>query len=241
MHGKDFTFILTGMKDNDTVVENYVRSHGFKEAKCVQYKLEYTPPYQNFIGVSYFERITQYRPFTDPIQKKAVAIIDLSEWIGHENEEYLEIFCKFLHDYDWSFYQYEYVFTAGDADRMKIKELYGLISEYLCEGNIVEDRTMIDEKSMITYLMSTFPVNKTLATKLSHIFVSNKIRGYVQLNMVMNDFVDRMQSAKGSLLTEKQVKGKFNALENSKLAILFEKDIRKWKEEYTEELYKEVA
>ena len=83
-----FTFVLTGIKDNDSLVENYVRNHGYEKEKCVQYKLEYTPPYQNFNGISYFERITQYRPFQDPIQKKAVAVIDLSDWIGHEKEEY---------------------------------------------------------------------------------------------------------------------------------------------------------
>lgn len=241
MNEKNFTCILTGMKDNDTMVENYVRRHGFEEAKCVQYKLEYTPPYENFTGISYFEIMTQYRPFTDPIQKKAVAVIDLSEWIGHEEEEYLEIFCKFLHDYDWSFYQYEYVFTVGDADRMKMKKLYAVLSEYLDKGNIVEDRTMTDEKSMAKYLVSAFPVNKTLAAKLSHIFVDNKIKGYVQLHMVMKDFVARVQSNKGSLLTEKKVKEKFAELENSKLMILFEDDVRKWKAEYTEEGCKEVA
>lgn len=239
MYGKErrFTFVLTGIKDNDSLVENYVRNHGYEKEKCTQYKLEYTPPYQNFNGISYFERITQYRPFQDPIQKKAVAVIDLSDWIGHEKEEYLEIFCKFLHDYDWSFYRYEYVFTVGNADRAKVKELYGLISEYLCEGKILEDRTMTDERSMSEYLISEFPIDQNLAEKLAYVFISNKIRGYVQLNMVMKDFVERLQYEKDSIITEKQVSKEFEKLENSKLIALFGKDAMS----LCEEVAKEVA
>lgn len=240
MH-KDFTFFLTGTKDNDTAAENYVRNHGFKNAKLIQYKLEYTPPYQNFNSISYFERITQFRPFTDPIQKKAVAIIDLSEWIGHEKEEYLEIFCKFLHDYDWSFYRYEYVFTFGDADRVKVKEMYRLFSEYLCNGQIEEDNVMTDVNSMMKYLMAAFPVDKALSLKLSHIFVNNRIRSYVQLNMVMKDLMNRLQCVDGELLTEAIVSKKLDTLKDSKLTILFEKDMKEWKDQYSKESYKEVA
>lgn len=236
-----FTFFLTGKKDNDVAVENYVRKYGYDESKCVHCKLEYTPPYQNFTGIAYFERLTQYRPFSDSIQKKAVAIIDLSEWVGHEKEEYLEIFCKFLHDYDWSFYRYEYVFTVGEANREKTIELYALVSEYLCEGRIVEDRTLTDEKSMSDYLMAAYPINKVLSTKLSRIFIRNKIKGYTQLKMIMNDLVERMQYRKSNLITEQLLWNSFEKLENSKLAILFNSDMRKWKDEYSEDLSKEVA
>lgn len=236
-----FTFFLTGKKDNDAAVENYVRNNGYDEAKRVHYKLEYIPPYQNFTGIAHFERLTQYRAFSDSVQKRAVAIIDLSEWIGHEKEEYLEIFCKFLHDYDWSFYRYEYVFTVGEANRDKTMELYALVSEYLCEGKMIEDRTMTEEKSMSEYLMTTYPVNKMLSSKLSRIFIRNEIKGYTQLNMVMNDLVERLQYKKNNLITEQQLWNSFDKLENSKLAIMFNSDMKKWREEYSEDLSKEVA
>lgn len=243
MHEKEkaFTFFLTGKEDNDTAAENYVRTHGYDGAKCIQYRLEYTPPYRNFTGISYFERMTQYHPFDDPIQKKAVAIIDLSEWIGHEKEQYLEIFCKFLHDYDWSFYRYEYVFTVGKVGRIKIKALYALVDEYLCEGEIEEDRTLIDEKKMSQYLSARFAVDRTLAARLSHILVSDKIKGFSQLNTVIEDFVGRMRRREGSVLSEKRVERMFDHLKNSKLATLFEKDLLDWGEEYVKKSNKEEA
>lgn len=240
MYGKEkaFTFFLTGKEDNDTAAENYVRNHGYGETKCVQYKLEYTPPYEKFIGIADFERMTQYRPFRDPIQKSAVAIIDLSEWVGHEKEQNLEIFFKFLHDYDWSFYRYEYVFTAGKADRACIKELYILADEYLCEGEIEEDRTMTSEKEMSKYLKSQFPVDRALAEKLSHIFISGKIKGYPQLNTVMEDFIGRMQCREGKVLSKRQAGKMLARLKDSKMETLFEKSVMEWREEYKEEMDK---
>ena len=100
----NFTLLLTGAADNDTAALHYLRNHAvYREAKCVLYQLQYVPPYEKFEGICKLGEKTKYHPFADPIQKEATAVIDLSEWIGHEQEAYLETFCKFLHDYDWSF------------------------------------------------------------------------------------------------------------------------------------------
>lgn len=243
MHGKEktFTFFLTGRKDNDTAVENYVRTHGYDESKCILYKLEYTPPYKNFTDIADFMSKTQYHPFRDPLHKEAVVVIELSEWIGHEKEENLEIFLKFLHDYDWSFYRYEYVFTVGDADKIKIKDLYALVDEYLCRGDIFEDKTLTDEKYMSVYLSANYPVNRALAERLSHIFVTNKTFGYAQINTVMEDFIERVNLRKGATLTEKQAGILLGKLEACKLQTLFELDVMEWKKEYSTGMDKEVA
>lgn len=136
----NFTVLITGEADNDTAALRYIQGHeAYREAKCVLYQLEYVPPYyETFKGIRDFQELTKYHAFHDPIQKEAAAVIDLSEWIGHEQESYLEIFCKFLHDYDWAFYQYVYIFTVGEADRKTAEKLYALLDRYLEEGEIVE-------------------------------------------------------------------------------------------------------
>lgn len=233
MEGRErtFTFFLTGVEDNDAAMLKYLQDKkGYKDAKCVLYKLEYIEPYKDCNSIRDFERITRYRPFVDPIRKTAVAAIDLSEWIGHEREEYLEIFFKFLHDYDWSFYKYEYVFTAAGADKSKVRGLYKLASEYLYGGEIEEDRTMVDEKEMSLYLSESYAVDVSLADKLSHIFVRNKLKGYSQLNTIMEDFISKMQCNREEKLTEKKVYESIYEMGDSKIAILFEKDFAEWKE-----------
>lgn len=241
MDKKKFTFLLTGREDNDVAAQYFVHSHGYREEKCVFYKLRYAPPYENFRGIRDFERMTQYRPFTDPARKKAAVAIDLSEWITHEKEEYLEIFFKFLHDYNWSFYSFEYIFTVGAADREKAKELYKLASEYLCEGALVEDRTLSDEKKMTGYLEGMYSVAHTVAEKLAHILVSNEIKGYAQLKTVVDDFAKHiLLYGEGGLITEEQVCKAFDSLKNSKLGILYEKDLSAWKTEAEKERKKEI-
>lgn len=228
---RTFTFFLTGVEDNDAAILKFLRNKKeYKDAKCVFYKLEYTVPYKDYNGIRDFERVTRYRPFVDPTRKTAVAAIDLSDWIGHEREEYLEIFFKFLHDYDWSFYNYKYVFTVAGADKMKMRDLYKLASQYLYDGKIEEDRTMVDEKEMSSYLSETYAIDTSLADKLSHIFLKNKLKGYGQLNTIMEDFISKMQCNRGGKLTEKQVYESIYEMEDSKIAILFEKDFAEWKE-----------
>lgn len=243
MHRKEktFTFFLTGRTDNDTAVENYVRTHGYDVSKCIMYKLDYTPPYKDFTGIASFMLMTQYHPFSDPLFKMAVAVVDLSEWIGHEKEEKLEIFLKFLHDYDWSFYRYEYVFTVGDADKIKIKAIYALVDEYLCRGDIFEDKTLTDEKCMSAYISANYPVSQALAEKLSHIFVVNKINGYAQVKTVMEDLIERVNLRKEAILTEKQIGIELGKLEVCKLQTLYEREVVEWKKEYTFDRDKEVV
>ena len=223
--------ILNEEKKNDAAAKKYICDSGFLKAKCVQYKLEYAMPYQNFTGIAGFERLTRYHPFCDSLDKDAVAVIDLSEWIGHEQEEYLEVFCKYLHDYNWGFYRFSYVFTVGAADKYRIMALYRLLSSYLEEGRIVEDNTMTDEGAMQEYLMKEYPVNRALAKKLAHIFVSSKIKGYALLKTVMDDFTWRMKGPKACMITEGQVKKSFRKLGDSKFCILFQKAAEDWRKE----------
>ena len=44
------------------------------------------------------------------------AAIDLSEWEGHETEEYLEIFMKFIHDYT-GYFNFKYIFITGCIEK----------------------------------------------------------------------------------------------------------------------------
>lgn len=152
----NFTILTTGAADNDTAALRYIQSQEvYREAKCVLYQLQYVPPYETFKGIMDFQDIIKYHPFSDPIQKEAAAVIDLSEWIGHEQEEYLEIFCKFLHDYDLEFYEYAYIFTVGTADRKTAEKLYTLLDRYLEEGEIVEtERRILPEGEHHAYQTS---------------------------------------------------------------------------------------
>jgi len=89
---KQFTFYLSGMEDNDTAVMNYIRSlKGYEDCPYMFFKLHYVPPYQEFDYIKEFQCKSRFKPFVDAARHRKIAVIDLSEWVGHETEEYLEV------------------------------------------------------------------------------------------------------------------------------------------------------
>ena len=116
-----------------------------------------------------------------------------------------------------------------------------MVDEYLCKGHIYEDKTLTDEKSMSVYLYENYPVNRALAERLSYIFVANKINGYAQIHTVMEDFIERADLKRKTVLTERQAGILLGKWETCKLQTLFEKDVMEWKKEYTDEMIKEVV
>lgn len=230
---RSFTFYVSGVKDNDAGVMHYIRKQkGYKNIPCLFFKLCYTAPYQNFQSIREFQYETKYRPFSEKSnQKKALVVMDVAEWIGKENEEYFEIFCKFLHDYHTTFYQFEYMFTVADADRGKIKGLYKMISQYLGEGKIAEDRTLTDVKEMSEYLMDTYPVDRVPAERLASIFCHKGMKGLSQLDAIMMDLMEYMQPGEREKVTESQLLSHYKSLENSNFGILYEEELKRWKQE----------
>lgn len=230
---KSFIFYVSGVKDNDAGIMRYIREQkGYKNIPCIFFKFYYTAPYQNFQSIREFQYETKYRPFSGKSnQKKALVVMDVAEWIGKESEEYFEIFCKFLHDYHTTFYQFEYMFTVADANRGKIKELYKMLSQYLGEGKIVEDRTLTNVKEMAEYLMDTYPVDRILAERLASIFCHKVMKGLSQLDTIMMDLMEYMHPGEREKVTESQLLSHYKSLEHSKFGILYEDELKKWKQE----------
>lgn len=139
MKNKKFGFYVQDKKNSDTeIMECFNRSgRGKKEVPVIVFGLPYTAPYNVFTGIKEFQLETKYRPFTDGASKHAVAVIDVTEWLGHEDEEYLEVFMKFLHDYDATFFDFNYVFTARDADVKEIEAMFELAAEYFVDGEYI--------------------------------------------------------------------------------------------------------
>ncbi len=225
---KSFTFLVTGVKNNDYAVKKLV---GLNDSYMF-YKLAYTPPYQNFSGIREFQVKSRFRPFEDATKQKKYAVVDLAEWIGHEREEYLEVFMKFLHDYS-DYFRFEYIFTVGSADRNQIKELLLLASTYLEDAQVLEDLTMVDVKKMAKYLQVNYMVDRTCAARLAEIFVKNRIDGYPQLHMLMDEAAKyrgvRRAISEEYILEKPEMK-------KTKLYMIFEKDIERWREERERQL-----
>lgn len=135
-----YTFLVTEQKLNDLEIKEFVCAMEEKETPIMIYKFLYTPPYEtNSDFIKKFQYRGSYKPFQDDTQKRKIAVINMTEWIGHEQEEKLELFAKFLHDYQ-SYFDFEYVLVAERADKHTIRDLYEKISEFWGKGYVVEDK-----------------------------------------------------------------------------------------------------
>ncbi len=79
-------------------------------------------------------------PFRDEPVRQRISVMDLSEWEGHESEEFLEPFFAFLHDNDGGFFNNDYCFILHSADLRTIKAINILAATYLGHGSIVREK-----------------------------------------------------------------------------------------------------
>lgn len=224
-----FVFYLSDAKEDDISVLYFLQNHKILKQDTVfrKFRLEYTPPYQEFSSLRRFQRVLRYRPFMDSASRKMIMLVDLSEWIGHEEEEYLEVFLRFLHDYR-SFFQPRYVFSAGVVQKEEVYKLYRLISGYLPGGEMMEDHILSDSQQLCKYLCEKYPLSKPVAARLGRIIAGGRLTGLACVNMVVEDFVERMHIKRGAEITDAIVFNHRNDLQNSKVHLFFEEDTEKW-------------
>lgn len=137
---KSFTFYFSEEKLTDTDVRDLIKVLEGDQASVMVYKLPYVPPFENDPKfIKKFQYRSAYKPFCDETCKKKIVAVNLTDWLGHEDEENLEVFTKFIHDYH-SFFDYQYFFMAEKTNEKEIKGLYFLMSEYMGRGQIIENK-----------------------------------------------------------------------------------------------------
>ena len=215
----NFTILLTGVDDSETLARAYLERSGKQIATIIPFKLPYTLPYNRFMGIQQFQLLNRYRPFlSEPNRTSAVVILDLSEWIGHEDEEYLTIFFRYLHDHSaTSFYKPEYILTLGSTTAKSAKKMYCLASEYLRLGAMVQDRTLQDRELLGKYLEKAYPLEAAAADTLAGIYLQKTIASLRHVRLMTEDLLSRL-NGDASPVTEKQLA---QAVGDSKLALFY--------------------
>lgn len=128
-----FTFYQTEKRVNDAVISDAIENLEERDLPKMFFRAPYVPPYSESSLVKTFQRRSAYRPFHDEARRQKIAVIYLSEWIGHEKEEHLEKFIKFLYDYH-AFFHFTYYFVAERTTKEEARDMYKLLTEYLGEG-----------------------------------------------------------------------------------------------------------
>lgn len=135
--GKDAVFLITAMKENERLTRDLARALSHQEpalfdglAPAVYQKLLYCAPFEPFQGLRQLE--LQLRNATGlRACYRGIVALDLSEWVGHEQEEYLHITLKYLHDHR---HLWKCIFLAGNRDLPQITPLLQAAAQYLQPG-----------------------------------------------------------------------------------------------------------
>lgn len=141
-NNKDFVLLITGTSDNDNAVRVIIPP----EQELISCKLEYVPPYEEFKGI----RKLQEKLFASQYVKgRTVSCsVDISEWIGHEDEEYFILVLKYLHDHRS---RINCVFTVGKHTENEARYIYFRLRCYL-RGSVTSDLTFRSVSALSTYI-----------------------------------------------------------------------------------------
>lgn len=212
---KDFTILLTGTEDSTALARAYLEQTRENLETVIAFKLPYTLPFNRFTGIRQFQLLTKYRPFLSEPRTAAVVILDLSEWIGHEEEEYLRIFFCYLHDHR-GFFKPEYILTLGRATKQEAQKIFCLASEYLRTGMMVEDRTLLDREKLSRYLKKKYPLEAAAADTLAGIYLQKEIPSLRRVQLLTEDLLLRANTDRPA--SERQLA---QTLPDSKLSLFY--------------------
>ncbi|MBE6765354.1 MAG: hypothetical protein IJP10_05415 [Clostridia bacterium] len=186
---EDFTVLLSGIKDNDRIIRKMTgRKHP------IYYKSRYTPPFERFCELRNLQLLVKD---LDDINADNTIAVDLSEWIGHESDEYLTVMLKFLHDQrdHW-----KYIFTVGDHRREEVTKLYIKLKTYLA-GHIIEDTTFTNEDGLKQYLVSECRLSGRVAGELAKLFFTKELREYRSYEMLDSVLLELRNRSGGATVT----------------------------------------
>ena len=175
---EDFVLLISGIEDNDCIVRRLVGSE-----RPIYYRSRYTAPYEDFLELKNLLLLVRSM---DDVNAENIVAVDLSEWIGHEQEEYLTVMLKYLHDRRS---HWKYVFTVGSCGMEDAAKLYVRLKTYLC-GSIEVDRTFSGADSLEEYLVKTKRMKQDAAGVFSRLFFSREAkisRGYEILESILGE------------------------------------------------------
>lgn len=131
---RDAVFLVTKTEENERLVrelaqEQLALTPGYFDgtAPLVYNRLAYVPPYETFGGLR--RLAAQIRDAAGlRAEFRGIVALDLQEWLDHENELYLSVTFKYLHDHRRS---WKILVTAGEIPARRMQPLLLAAAPYL--------------------------------------------------------------------------------------------------------------
>ena len=191
-----FILVQTGFWGSDTPI------YSMTNRKILFLKLRYIPPYEDLKKLLSALQIKERKEniFGDNI----TLVLDTTEWVGKENDEYFSIIVKFLSDMN---FRWNYIFTINLKKTECMNLMFCFMRQYM-QGEMIKDLTWENKKSLETFLMKSLNYSSTAASIMSSLFLHPKMEEYRSNDMlekITQEIMDTSVNINGPIL-DKDIK-----------------------------------
>lgn len=163
------------------------------------YRLSYTPPYEQFNGLR--KLLLQIRR-ESKTEIPEVLVLDLTEWIEHETDEYLDAAVKYLYDHRDI---YDYIFVVRNCSRRKCLPLFLKLRTFMA-GTITEDLTFSDKSYLAEYLTESHTIDSDALDILTSIFMQDPDEQYKSYTVADNILEELSLASENDTITLQSIR-----------------------------------
>lgn len=135
----NFVMIANNSNINDSVIYSY-------HSDPIMFNFSYTPMYDEFMELKKIQLAVRKH---DVFEKDTCLAINLTEWLGHEKDEYFITTIMFLCDMS---YKWSYIFVVNSKEISDIKKMFAIIRCYM-RGKLVSIKDDLEMNDIIGFLI----------------------------------------------------------------------------------------
>lgn len=169
---KNFVLVQTGFWGNDTPL------YSMTKRDILFFKLHYVPPYEDLKKMLSELQIKERKKNT--FGDNITLALDVTEWVGKEDDEYFSVIVKFLTDMSS---RWNYIFTVNMTRAECIHPMFCFLRQYM-QGDELKDSVWKNKISLEEYLMTSLNYSRSAASILSDLVLHPKMERYRSNNIL---------------------------------------------------------
>lgn len=178
---KNFVLVQTGFWGNDTPI------YSMTKRDILFFKLRYVPPYEDLKKMLSELQIKERKKNT--FGDNITLALDITEWVGKEDDEYFSVIVKFLSDMSS---RWNYIFTVNMTRTECIHPMFRFLRQYM-QGDEIKDSVWENKISLEEFLMTSLNYSRSAASFLSDLVLHPKMEKY-RLNDILELITDEIMS-----------------------------------------------
>lgn len=178
---KNFVLVQTGFWGNDTPI------YSMTKRDILFFKLRYVPPYEDLKKMLSELQIKERKKNT--FGDNITLALDITEWVGKEDDEYFSVIVKFLSDMSS---RWNYIFTVNMTRAECIHPMFRFLRQYM-QGDEIKDSVWENKISLEEFLMTSLNYSRSAASFLSDLVLHPKMEKY-RLNDILELITDEIMS-----------------------------------------------